>query len=201
MAKHVEPRIITLLDDVEKCEKEVVESLLAIPDGRPVRIVINSGGGSVYASLGMSTVLKMKRLQGEAIVLADCSSSALLVFATCRTRRIAPHASFLFHPMRWTSEEHSRLPAAKSWSTEFTRVSDVCERWLVEHMAVPRRTLRQWMTQERYVEAQELIDLGVAEALDLSEEGVIDIAARTRRKPTGRQTIAAKPAARVRRVG
>lgn len=201
MARQLEPHIVTLLDDVEKCEKEVVESLMAIPDGRSVRIMINSGGGSVYASLGMATVLKMKRLQSEAIVLADCSSSALLVFATCRTRRVAPHASFLFHPMRWTSEEHARLPAARSWSTEFTRVSEVCEKWLVEHLPIPRRTLRQWMTQERYVEAQELIDLGLAEPLDLSEEGVIDIAARSRGKARRTSTISAKAAARVRRVG
>lgn len=200
MARQTGVKTITLLDDVEKCEKDIVEALLEIPDGKPVRIVINSGGGSVYASLGIATVLRMKKLQSEAVVLADCSSSALIVFSACARRLIAPHASFLFHPMRWSSEDQARLQGAKSWSSEFSRVTEVCENWLIENLPISRRTLRQWMREERYIEAAELIELGVAEELDLSEEGVIDIAAGTRKK-SRRRTIAARSAARVRRVG
>lgn len=200
MPRKTLPRVITLLDEIEKCEKDVVEALLALPNKHPVQIVINSGGGSVYASLGISTVLKMKQFQTEAIVLADCSSSALLVFASCRTRKVAPHASFLFHPMRWSSEEQSRLPGARSWATEFQRVNVVCEDWLVANLGLPRRTLRSWMKEERYIQAQELFDLGVAEPLDITEQNVIDIAARTRKKAATRRRTSEKPA-RIRRVG
>ncbi|CAN5353983.1 hypothetical protein BH09SUM1_BH09SUM1_25200 [soil metagenome] len=193
-----EPVTVTLLDEVEKCEKDIVEHLLAIPDKKAVRIVINSGGGSVYASLGISTVIQMKKLQAEAIVLADCSSSALLVFATCKVRKVAPHASFLFHPMRWSSEDQSRLPGAKSWAAEFQRVNAVCEDWLVRHLAMPRKTLKSWLREERYVQAEELFELGIAEPLDLHGGNVIDIALKSRR--TGSRGRQEKPA-RIRRVG
>lgn len=175
---------ITLLDDVEKCEKEVTEALLAIPDKKPVKIIINSGGGSVYASLGIATVIKMKQLQAEGIVLADCSSSALLVFAACQVRKVAPHSSFLFHPMKWSSEESSRLSGAESWANEFNRVSSITENWMVEHFPIERRLIRRWIKDERYVLASELIDLGIAEELEFPMEHVIDISIkrRTRRK-------------------
>lgn len=195
MARQPAPKVITLLDDVEKCEKEVVESLLALPDKRNVQVIINSGGGSVYASLGIATVMRMKKFSAEAVVLADCSSSALMVFAACQTRYVAPHASFLFHPMKWSSEDQARLNAARSWSSEFSRISQVAEDWLVENLPLSRRTLRSWIRKERYVSALELIDHGVAEPLDLSEEGVIPIVA------NGKKRRRSSPAARIRKVG
>ncbi len=199
MARQTSPHIVTLLDDVEKCEKEIVESLLALPDRRHVHFIINSGGGSVYASLGIATVIKMKRFQAEATVLADCSSSALMVFATCQVRRVAAHASFLFHPMKWSSEDQSRLAGAESWSTEFARVSKVSEDWLVENLGIKRVTLRKWVREERYVKAKEMVDLGLAEFLDLTDDNVVDIS-RDRKRRVRRKSVAQKQD-RVRKVG
>lgn len=186
---------ITLLDDVEKCEKEVIDALLALPMGKSVQMVINSGGGSVYASLAITTVMRMRQLETEAVVLADCSSAALLVFAACGQRFAAPHASFLFHPMRWSSEEQARLTAAKSWSGEFERLSKIFEDTLVDQLPIDRRTLRTWIRQEKYVSAQELIDRGIALPLDLDEGNIIPIGRKRRKKSTSRT------AARIRRIG
>lgn len=194
-SKTPSPKVLTLLDDVEKCEKELVEAILSLPPRRPVQIVINSGGGSVYASLGVMAAMRLRELAAEAIVLADCSSSALLIFATCQRRRIAPHASFLFHPMRWSSEEQARLTGAKSWSAEFERVCAIYEEYLVEQLPIARRTLRHWMRQERYVPADELIAHGIASLLPLGDEKVIPISrARPRRG-------AQRSAAAIRRIG
>jgi len=121
-----------------------------------------------------------------------------MIFAACRTRKVAPHASFLFHPMRWTSEEQARLSGAKSWSTEFNRVNAVCEHFIVENLGIPLKTLRLWTREERYIQAQEMFDLGLAEPLDLAPEGVIDITARPRRRAPA---VAARPATRLRKTG
>jgi ATP-dependent Clp protease, protease subunit len=195
--KPAEPKTFTILDEVEKCEKDLVEGLLALPSRRPCRIIINSGGGSVYASLAIATVMKMRQIQAEGIVLADCSSSALVVLSTCATRKIAPHASLLFHPMRWSSEDQARLSGAKSWAAEFDRIQRVYEDWLVTHLQLPRRTIRMWIREERYVLASELINLGVAEPLSLEGENVIEIAAPRRR----RKAAPAKSESRIRRAG
>jgi len=200
MAKTAGPPIVTILDDVEKCEKDVIESLLAIPDGRSVRVIINSGGGSVYASLAIATVIKMKQLRAEAVVLADCSSSALLIFAACETRRVAPHASFLFHPMKWSSEDAARLAGAVAWSSEFSRVNQISENWMIENLPINRRTLRKWVRDERYVEAIEIIELGLADELEFPMDKIIDISPKTRRRKPAAGAVRGKPA-RIRRVG
>ncbi len=188
MARQSTVPTVTLLDDVEKCEKEVIESLLALPDRKPVNLVINSGGGSVYASFGIATTIRMKALQATAIVLADCSSSALLVFASCSQRYVAPHASFLFHPMRWSSEDQSRLSGAKSWSSEFERVTAESEEWLAQRLPMHKRTLRKWIREERYVPAHELVEMGLADYLDLEDPNVIDITVRSRPRRAAART-------------
>ena len=202
MARRSEPPVVTVLDDVEKCEKEAVEGLLAVPEGRPVTIVINSGGGSVYASLAIATVIRTRRLDATAVVLADCSSSALLIFAACPHRRVAPHASFLFHPMRWTSEEQSRLPGARSWSAEFDRLARTYEQWLTEFLPIDVRTLRSWIRHERYIEAPEMARMGIAELLEMPPPHiVIQIARRAAPRKKDTRRAAGRQSARVRRVG
>jgi len=153
---------IVIVDDLEKCEKDVMEALLALPDRSTCRIVINSGGGSVYAGMGISTLIDMKKLKATAVVLADCSSSAVIVFATCQERLVAPHASFLFHPMQWSSDERSRLPGAMGWAKEFKRIDESCAEWIIEHLGVSRTTLLRWVKNEMYITADQLVEMGVA---------------------------------------
>lgn len=164
MARRIEKKTpdIVIVDDLEKCEKDVLEALAQMPDHSACRFIINSGGGSVYAGMGISTLIEMKHLRATAVVLADCSSSALLIFATCPERLVAPHASFLFHPMQWSSEERSRLPGALGWAKEFKRIESECAEWLLGHLDLPRTTLMRWVQRETYVTATELVEMGLA---------------------------------------
>ncbi|MEO8376649.1 MAG: ATP-dependent Clp protease proteolytic subunit, partial [Candidatus Sumerlaeota bacterium] len=152
-----------------------IDALLALADKRSCKIVINSGGGSVYASLAIATVIKLKQLAAEALVLADCSSAAITVFAACPIRKVSPYASFLFHPVKWASEDQSRLTGAKAWAIEFERVNQIYEDFLIAHMGVKRSIIRSWIKEEKYVTAQEIIDLGIADPIEFPEDGVIDI--------------------------
>ncbi|MDX2177835.1 MAG: ATP-dependent Clp protease proteolytic subunit [Candidatus Sumerlaeia bacterium] len=190
---------VLLLEDVEKCEKEVIEALMGFPVGGEATIVINSGGGSVYAGLAIGTVVRHRRMHCHAQVLADCSSSALLVFAACQTREVSPHASFLFHPMQWSSDDRSRVNGARSWSEEFLRVSKVCEDWLSELLPISRSVLRRWVQQEKYVVAQELIDLGIATEMALPAPRVVGVEAKPKRRAAAARAKA-RPV-KIRRAG
>ncbi len=179
---------IALVDDLEKCEKDVLDALAGLPDGAECRILINSGGGSVYAGLGIATTIEMKKIRATGVVLADCSSSALLVFASCAERLVAPHASFLFHPMQWSSEERSRLPGAVGWAREFKRIEKVCCEWICSRLGIPEQRMRQWVHREIYITAEQMVEYGMARFLPGLETGVDG-----RRKPHP----AARPRAKV----
>lgn len=153
---------IAVVDDLEKYEKDVLEALMALPDRSACRLIINSGGGSVYAGLGIATLIEMKQLRATGVVLADCSSAALLVFSSCTERLVSPHASFLFHPIQWSSDERSRLPGALGWAREFKRIEDVCCAWICERLGLPGKLYRSWVQREVYITAHELVKLGAA---------------------------------------
>ncbi len=195
---------IAMIDDLEKCEKDVLEALLHLPDKSRCRIIINSGGGSVYAGLGIATLIGMKRLDATAVVLADCSSSALLVFAACRHRLVAPHASFLFHPMQWSSEERSRLPGAMGWAHEFRRIEDACAHWVCAHLGITRAQYQQWVKRETYITAEQMVERGVASYIP-EVEGAGRSPARASKRPgklralPGRRSARVLPAARRKR--
>lgn len=184
MARRTTAPTLFLLDEVEKCEKDLLEGLMNVPEGGSATIVINSGGGSVYSGLGIGTVIRARRLVCTAHVLADCSSSALMVFSACRTRLVAAHASFLFHPVQWSSEDRSRVAGAKSWSAEFERIQGVCEEWLREMLPIDGKVLRKWMHDERYVLAPELIKLDIAQETTLAPPHVQLLHQPTRAKAT-----------------
>ena len=46
------------------------------------------------------TLLRYRQLEATAIVLGECSSAALMVFAACRRRFVTPYSTLLFHRMR-----------------------------------------------------------------------------------------------------
>lgn len=179
---------IVIVDDLEKCEKDVLDALVQIPDGSACRFIINSGGGSVYSGLGISTLIEMKRLKATAVVLADCSSSSVLIFSTCQERLVAPHASFLFHPMQWSSEERSRLHGALGWAKEFKRIEESCADWICSHLGITSTLLLRWVKRETYVTAKQLVDLGLASYIPDMELAPGVTARRSRKSGKGRLT-------------
>src|SRR5262249_56731540 len=91
---------IPVIGDVDDWEADVVKSLLEVPSGGEVVFYIDSAGGSVYGALAVLTLLRHRRLEGTAVVLGECSSAALLLFAACRRRLVTAHSTLLFHHMR-----------------------------------------------------------------------------------------------------
>lgn len=159
----------------------MLDSLLTLRDGAKVRLVINSGGGSVIAGLGIATLIEWKRLQATAVVLADCSSSALLIFASCRERIVAPHASFLFHPMRWAPDERAGVWAATEWAREFRRIEGMTTKWISDRLGIPLAKMKAWERRETFVSGTELVEAGVAKFLAL--DGPATRGSAPKRKP------------------
>src|SRR5439155_23320983 len=94
---------IPVIGDVDDWEADVVKTLLELPPESECVFYIDSAGGSVYGSLAVVTLVRQRRLAATAIVLGECSSSAILLFAACPRRYVTPFSTLLFHRMRWQS--------------------------------------------------------------------------------------------------
>src|SRR5437763_8735448 len=86
---------IAVIGDVDDWEADVIKTLLEIPPGGACVFYIDSAGGSVYGALAVLTLMRHRRLESTAIVLGECSSAALLLFAACNHRFVTPYSTLL----------------------------------------------------------------------------------------------------------
>jgi ATP-dependent protease ClpP protease subunit len=162
------PVEIAVVGEVDDWQKEVMDALLEVPIGGQCVFYIDSSGGSMYGALAVLGLLKHRRLQATAVVLGECSSAALWVFAACGKRQVTPFSAFLFHPMRWESDKSVTSSGAVSWARHFQQLEKDMDELLVRLLGQAGEQVRAWTTEERFVTAQELVAAGLAEMLEIA---------------------------------
>src|SRR5262245_44224453 len=110
---------IPVIGDVDDWEADVVKALLELPPRSTCIFYIDSAGGSVFGALAVITLLRHRHIQATAVVIGECSSAALLLFAACRQRLVTPYSTLLFHRMRWQSEKRVGADEAFRWAQHF----------------------------------------------------------------------------------
>ena len=169
MAKkaRTQPKEIPVVGDVEDWEKDVLEALLEVPIGGECVFYIDSEGGSVYGALAVLAMVRHREIQATAIVLGECSSATLLIFAACKKRLVTRLSAFLFHRMHWHSERRINPTEAVSWARHFEKIEREMDELLIRLMAPAEDKIREWTNSDRYVSGTEMIDAGLAEELEV----------------------------------
>lgn len=158
---------IALVGEIfDENEKDIINSLLDTPVGSSITIYIDSSGGNVYAALAIANILVHRKLKATAIVVGECSSSAILVFAACKKRQVGPHSVFLFHRIKWRSEKDARSEEAAQWATHFKWLESEVDELQARLLGIEPRVMKQWIAEGCFVTGKELADLGAAEIVD-----------------------------------
>jgi ATP-dependent protease ClpP protease subunit len=156
---------IAVIGDVDDWEADVVHALLEIPSGGECVFYIDSAGGSVYGALAVMTLMRHRRLRGTAIVLGECSSAALLLFAACKRRFVTPYSTLLFHRMRWQSEKRVASEEAFLWARHFDEMEKDLDKLQVELFGGAEEQIRTWTNGSYYVTGPQIVAAGLAEML------------------------------------
>ncbi len=158
---------IAVVGEVDDWEAEVVKSLLEVPAGGDCVFYIDSAGGSVFGALAVLTMLRYRRLKATAMVIGECSSAALLLFAACRKRLVTPYSTFLFHRMRWQSEKRVSSGEAFHWAKHFEEMERDIDDLQVRLFGTAEKQLREWTANGQYVTGTQLVAAGLAEMFEL----------------------------------
>jgi ATP-dependent Clp protease protease subunit len=170
MAKSKKPPAgeIAVVGEVDDWEEEVVKALLEIPAGGECVFYIDSAGGSVFGALAVLTLMRQRRLKGTAVVLGECSSAALLLFAACGRRVVTPYSTLLFHRMRWQSEKRISSGEAVHWARHFDDMERDIDDLQVRLFGKAEAEVLAWTAESRYVTGPQLVAAGLAEMLELT---------------------------------
>jgi ATP-dependent protease ClpP protease subunit len=180
---------IALVGDLTENESELTDKLLAVPPHGECTLYIDSPGGSPYAALSLAALIRLRNLQATAVVTGECSSAALWPFAACVRRLVMPFSVFLFHPMKWQSEEHVGLHEAAEWARHFAQLEKDMDKLLIEMFGDAPDQVAAWLASGRYIGGRELADAGLAEMVALqplphfTANGALHSAHSTARRP------------------
>ena len=156
-----------VIGDVDDWEKDVVEALLEVPEGGECVFYIDSAGGSVFGTLAVVTLMRRRDLKGTAVVLGECSSAALLLFAACRRRVVTPHSTLLFHKMRWQSDKRVASDEARQWAKHFEDLEKDIDDLQARLFGAAEGQVRAWTAAGDYVTGRQVVAAGLAELMEL----------------------------------
>lgn len=162
------PLELAISGDLTERESELSEKLLSVPPGSECILYFNSPGGGAYVAYALASLLILRGMNATGIVVGECSSAALWLFAACRRRLVTPHSVLLFHPMKWQSEEHVIIAEAAEWARHFQHLERDMDELLAKQFNVPLEKLRPWLHPGRYVTGPEMVEAGLATMIDLA---------------------------------
>jgi ATP-dependent protease ClpP protease subunit len=162
-----DPAEIAVIGEVDDWEADVVHALLEVPSGGECVFYIDSTGGSVYGALAVVTLLRQRKLRATAVVLGECSSAALLVFAACEKRIVTPHSTLLFHRMRWQSDKRVGSVEAVRWAKHFETLENEIDELQLRLFGRSAERVREWTEGGHFVTGPEIVAAGLAEMLEL----------------------------------
>ena len=158
---------IPVIGDVDDWEADVVKALLELPPRGRCVFYIDSAGGSVYGALAIITLLRQRQLEATGIVIGECSSAALLLFAACRRRLVTPYSVLLFHRMRWQSDKRVGAEEAARWARHFEELEGEIDRLQVRLFGGSEAQIRAWTEGGCYVSGKQMAEAGLAEMMEL----------------------------------
>ncbi len=161
------PVELAIVGDLTDNESELTDRLLGVEPGGECTIYFDSPGGSPYCAMSLVTLMRMRGIQATAVVTGECSSAALWPFATCTRRLVTPYSVFLFHPMKWQSEEHIGIREAAEWSRHFADLERDMDVLLCDLFGRSADLINEWIRGHRYVTGKEMAAAGLAEIVGL----------------------------------
>ena len=144
-----------------------MNELVDLPKKSRGWIWFDSSGGSVYSGLALASLIRLRGLDATAVVAGECSSAAILPLAACRRRLVTRHATLLFHPVRWHSEEDVKREEAVEWARHFDAMERDIDDLLAKLLPLDRAELEKWTRPGKFVTGTELAAAGLAEVIDL----------------------------------
>lgn len=161
------PIEIAVTGELTEHQPELSEKLLEVEPGGECVLYFDSGGGSAYSGIALTSLILLRSLRATGVVVGECSSAALWPFAACQRRLVTPYSVLLFHPMKWQSEEHVLLAEAKEWARHFGELEGTMDRWLAELFGVAPDVIEPWICPGRFVSGAELVQCGLADLTEL----------------------------------
>ncbi len=129
----------------------------------PIRLFINSYGGSLYDGLALVDIIKRSKTPVHTVCIGSCMSMALWVWLSGVKRFVGEAATLMFHDISLFAVD--KTEGIKQELNETIRLQEMLIAEVVGRSMVKEETLRDYISRkaEWYIPADEAITLKLAD--------------------------------------
>lgn len=127
----------------------------------PVKLVINSEGGSVYNALAVAGLITSTDVIIKGYVVGCCMSAATLIYAACDERYVSKLAWFFFHTGAFKNK--GELTDRLQELEQETREHEAQYLFLEERTGTSRAIWKQYELDKRYLNATQAFKCNLAQ--------------------------------------
>ena len=130
---------------------------------KPIKLFINSFGGSVYDGLALVDVIKQSKTPVHTISIGSSMSMGLWIYLAGHQRYVGEHATLMYHDV--TTWVWDKTEAIKQELKEVLRLQKILSDEITSTSLVKQETLDDYITRkaEWYIPADEAIKLKLAD--------------------------------------
>jgi ATP-dependent Clp protease protease subunit len=163
---------IIIAGELTDKQGDLHDRLMEVPPKSRGTIFFDSCGGNAFIGLALASLIRLRGLKAIGVVAGECSSAALMPLAACAERYVIPQATLLFHPIRWSSEEHVRLEEASEWARHFLVMEADHDKLLAQLFGCESQLISRWNRPGKFVTGVEFAASGLAKLVDLFADDV-----------------------------
>lgn len=130
---------------------------------KPIKLFINSFGGSVYDGLALVDIIKQSKTPVHTISVGSSMSMGFWIYLTGHKRFVGEHSTLMFHDIStWTWDKSEGI---KQELNEMLRLQKIICNEVISTSLVKQETLDDYITRkaEWYIPADEAVKLKLAD--------------------------------------
>ena len=128
----------------------------------PIKLYINSFGGSVYDGLALVDIIKRSKTPVHTICIGSCMSMGLWIWLAGRKRFVGQYSTLMFHDLSACATD--KTEGIKQELKEMLRLQEMLIADILENSLVTEEMLRDYILRkaEWFISAEEALSLKLA---------------------------------------
>lgn len=139
----IDDRIVLLHGEINtsnasRCIENII--LLSEESDEPIRLYINSMGGSVYDGFGLVGIIESSPVPIHTFAFGQIMSMALPIFVSGKVRVSSPYTTFMYHGIAWDSP-YEKLEWHKQEAHEGDRLQTLFDKIILKRSKMDKKVL------------------------------------------------------------
>lgn len=167
----IENRIYWLNEEISECTLDLVQYIIRwnkedkgkpIEQRKPIRIIIDSQGGSLSVSETLTNIIKMSKTPIWAIGLGTVASGASIIYLSCHKRFALDNTVFILHKgsCNGVSGTYDEIV---SFAKDYEKQIEMLMNFYVEHTDYTEEEIIENIQTDWYIRIEEAIEKGLVD--------------------------------------